>query len=50
MTEDIIVAQAAIFLQGGFDTSAVALSMVTYELAYQPDIQVRRNIGLFLYL
>ncbi|CAG9790728.1 unnamed protein product [Diatraea saccharalis] len=39
MDEDTMIAQAAIFLQGGFDTSASALTFLTYELAYNPEIQ-----------
>ncbi|GBP46137.1 Cytochrome P450 6k1 [Eumeta japonica] len=41
ITEDVVLAQAAIFLQGGFETTAVALSFMTYELAYNPHIQER---------
>ncbi|KAL4713796.1 hypothetical protein ACJJTC_012313 [Scirpophaga incertulas] len=39
--EIAIIAQAVIFLQGGFDTSAAALTYSTYELAYHPDAQQR---------
>lgn len=36
---DLIISQAAIFLQGGFDTTAVSLTFATYELAFHPEIQ-----------
>ncbi|XP_013183008.2 cytochrome P450 6k1 [Amyelois transitella] len=39
ITEDAIIAQAAIFLQGGFDTSGSALTFTTYELAFHPEVQ-----------
>ncbi|KAL0870263.1 hypothetical protein ABMA27_005294 [Loxostege sticticalis] len=39
MDEDLVIAQAVVFLQGGFDTSAVSLSFITYELAFQPELQ-----------
>ncbi|XP_031763049.2 cytochrome P450 6k1-like isoform X2 [Galleria mellonella] len=39
VTEDMLVSQAAIFLQGGFDTSASTLTFMTYEVAHQPQIQ-----------
>ncbi|KAL4718183.1 hypothetical protein ACJJTC_016670, partial [Scirpophaga incertulas] len=39
MDEDLILAQAAIFLQAGFDTSAVVLTFATYELAHHPNAQ-----------
>lgn len=40
MTEDLLLAQAAVFLQGGFDTSASALTFTFNELAHSPHIQV----------
>ncbi|CAK1546272.1 unnamed protein product [Leptosia nina] len=39
--DDIILAQAAIFLFGGFETSGSALSFATYELAYNQEVQDR---------
>ncbi|CAH2049664.1 unnamed protein product, partial [Iphiclides podalirius] len=39
LSEDVLIAQAAIFLQGGFDTTASALSFCFYELAFEPDLQ-----------
>ncbi|XP_059047406.1 cytochrome P450 6k1-like [Achroia grisella] len=39
ISEDMLISQAAIFLQGGFDTSASALTFMTYEVAHQPHIQ-----------
>ncbi|KOB78440.1 Cytochrome CYP324A1 [Operophtera brumata] len=41
MSEDLLLAQAAIFLQGGFDTSGAALTWTIYELAHQPHLQDR---------
>ncbi|GBP85922.1 Cytochrome P450 6k1 [Eumeta japonica] len=41
ITEDIVLAQAAILLQGGFETTAVSLSFVSYELAYNPHVQAK---------
>ncbi|XP_045775450.1 cytochrome P450 3A19-like isoform X2 [Maniola jurtina] len=38
-SEDTILAQAAIFLFGGFDTSGSLLAFITYELAFHLDIQ-----------
>ncbi|XP_068622401.1 cytochrome P450 6k1-like [Battus philenor] len=37
--EDILIAQAAIFLQGGFDTTSSALAFCVYELALLPEFQ-----------
>ncbi|XP_013142501.1 PREDICTED: cytochrome P450 3A19-like [Papilio polytes] len=54
ISDEVLVAQAAIFLQGGFDTTASALAFITYELAHLPDIQdklydemieIKRNSG-----
>nr|QZP43543.1 cytochrome P450 monooxygenase CYP324A43 [Ephestia elutella] len=39
ISDDALIAQAAAFLQGGFDTSASALTFLTYELAYHQEIQ-----------
>ncbi|CAH0399620.1 unnamed protein product [Chilo suppressalis] len=39
MDEDLMIAQACIFLQGGFDTSASTLTFLTSELAYRPEMQ-----------
>uniref|UniRef100_A0A2H1VRM5 unspecific monooxygenase n=1 Tax=Spodoptera frugiperda TaxID=7108 RepID=A0A2H1VRM5_SPOFR len=41
MTEDILLAQAAVFLLGGFDTSGAALTWTMYELAWNPHYQVK---------
>ncbi|XP_015114644.1 cytochrome P450 6k1-like [Diachasma alloeum] len=43
---DNIVAQAAIFFVGGFETSSTAISFSLYELALQPEMQnrLRREI------
>ncbi|XP_045501112.1 cytochrome P450 3A19-like [Colias croceus] len=40
-TDDLIVSQGAIFLQGGYDTSAVTLAFCVYELAFNADYQER---------
>ncbi|XP_013142592.1 PREDICTED: cytochrome P450 6k1-like [Papilio polytes] len=39
MPEDILIAQAAAILQGGFDTTGSALTFCTYELAHSPQYQ-----------
>ncbi|VVC95944.1 unnamed protein product [Leptidea sinapis] len=39
VSEDVIVAQAAAFVLGGFDTSGSSLTMAIYELAFHPQIQ-----------
>lgn len=41
ITYDDIVAQAFIFLLGGFDTTSTAMSFTAYELALNPKIQER---------
>lgn len=38
-SDDLLAAQATVMLQGGFDTTAVGLTFVVYELAYNPNIQ-----------
>ncbi|CAH2087335.1 unnamed protein product [Euphydryas editha] len=38
-TDDLIISQAAIFLLGGFETSASVMTFTTYELAYNLEIQ-----------
>ncbi|XP_023938409.2 cytochrome P450 6k1-like [Bicyclus anynana] len=38
-SEDTIIAQAAIFLFGGFDTTGSLLAFITYELAFHLDVQ-----------
>ncbi|XP_052742467.1 probable cytochrome P450 6g2 [Bicyclus anynana] len=40
VSEDLLIAQAAIFLFGGFETSGSILAFTTYELAFNPDVQV----------
>ncbi|XP_072938347.1 cytochrome P450 6B5-like [Epargyreus clarus] len=39
MSEDMLLAQAAAFLQAGFDTAAATLTFLIYELAYNPEAQ-----------
>ncbi|XP_045538852.1 cytochrome P450 6k1-like isoform X1 [Papilio machaon] len=39
MPENILIAQAAAMLQGGFDTTGSALTFCTYELAHSPHYQ-----------
>ncbi|XP_059047403.1 cytochrome P450 3A18-like isoform X2 [Achroia grisella] len=46
ITEDMLIAQAAIFLFGGFDTTAVTLTYLTLELAYNPHVQEKLYIEL----
>lgn len=38
---DNLVAQAAVFFTGGFETSSIVLSFTMYELAVAPDIQTK---------
>ncbi|CAH2087329.1 unnamed protein product [Euphydryas editha] len=38
-SEDLIIAQAAILLFGGYETSGNLLTYITYELAHNPKIQ-----------
>lgn len=40
MPEEKLIAHAAVFVQGGFDTTASILSWCVYELAFHPEIQV----------
>ncbi|XP_026317376.1 cytochrome P450 6k1-like isoform X2 [Hyposmocoma kahamanoa] len=39
MGEDLLVAQAAVFLQGGFETTASNLTFLSVELAHNPKVQ-----------
>ncbi|XP_068622808.1 cytochrome P450 6k1-like [Battus philenor] len=39
LPEKVLIAQAAAFLQGGFDATGTALAFCVYELAFQPDLQ-----------
>jgi hypothetical protein len=41
MDGDVFVAQAFVFLAGGFETSGSTLSYAVYELALHPEIQNR---------
>ncbi|KAJ0175353.1 hypothetical protein K1T71_009494 [Dendrolimus kikuchii] len=41
MSEDLLVAQAAVFLFGGFDTSGSVFTFTIYELAHNHDAQER---------
>ncbi|KAI5634395.1 cytochrome p450 domain-containing protein [Phthorimaea operculella] len=41
ITMDVLTAQAAVFVQGGFETTATTLAFVIYELAYNPECQER---------
>ncbi|XP_045450257.1 cytochrome P450 3A19-like isoform X2 [Melitaea cinxia] len=38
-TDELIISQAAIFLLGGFETSATNMTFILYELAYNQDVQ-----------
>lgn len=38
---DVIVAQAAIFLVAGYESSAISMSFAVYELAFHPDAQTK---------
>uniref|UniRef100_A0A2A4JVD4 unspecific monooxygenase n=1 Tax=Heliothis virescens TaxID=7102 RepID=A0A2A4JVD4_HELVI len=39
MDVDVLISNAMIFLQGGYDTSSAALTYAVYELAYSPECQ-----------
>ncbi|CAK1581369.1 unnamed protein product [Parnassius mnemosyne] len=39
ISEDTLVAQAMVFLQGGFDTTGSIFAYCVYELAFHPEIQ-----------
>ncbi|CAG5058935.1 unnamed protein product [Parnassius apollo] len=39
ISEDTLVAQAAVFLQAGFDTTGSIFAYCVYELAFHPEIQ-----------
>ncbi|CAK1581368.1 unnamed protein product [Parnassius mnemosyne] len=39
ISDDTLIAQAAVFLQGGFDTTSSILTYCVYELAHQPHLQ-----------
>uniref|UniRef100_A0A2A4J3Z1 unspecific monooxygenase n=1 Tax=Heliothis virescens TaxID=7102 RepID=A0A2A4J3Z1_HELVI len=41
ITEDLLLAQAAVFVLGGFDTTAVTMTWTIYELAWNPQYQER---------
>ncbi|XP_015600259.1 cytochrome P450 6k1 [Cephus cinctus] len=43
---DNLVAQAAIFFTGGFETSSSAMSFSLYELALQPEIQRKLRVEI----
>ncbi|XP_028040226.1 cytochrome P450 6k1-like [Bombyx mandarina] len=39
--EDLLFAQATLFVQAGFETTSSAITFAIYELAYNPEIQER---------
>ena len=41
VTEEMVYAQAMIFLAAGYETTATTLSLVTYMLAKHPEVQER---------
>ena len=41
ITDDIIIAQALLFILGGFDTVEILLSCALYELALNPEVQAK---------
>ncbi|XP_068622697.1 cytochrome P450 6k1-like [Battus philenor] len=46
MPEETLIAQAAVFILAGFDTTATVLSWCIFELAFQPEIQETLYIEL----
>lgn len=50
MGEDLLMAQAAVFLQGGFETTASNLTFLSVELAHNPKVQVNfQYVGTVMY-
>ncbi|CAG4917360.1 unnamed protein product [Colias eurytheme] len=41
ITEDVVIAQAAIFLFGGFESTSSIMSVCSYELSFHPEKQDR---------
>lgn len=44
MSVDLLLAQAAALLQGGFESSGAALSWTFKELAHSPEVQVNLRL------
>lgn len=40
LSDDLMMAQAAVFILGAIETSSTTLSYLLHELAYHPEIQV----------
>ncbi|KAL1495017.1 hypothetical protein ABEB36_010507 [Hypothenemus hampei] len=50
LTDDLITAQALVFFIAGFETSSSILSLLSYELARNPDIQRKLQTEIDEYL
>ena len=56
LTDEEVLVNSTVFMTAGYDTTAVALSWLTYELSLHPDIQeklaneINEQVGKVRYL